>query len=143
MPRREQFASSTPCPGQGRHRIRPADDVMGAVLDRKIVRVEMTASQRHITPNTPMGATLVDGGATFRVWAPRAREVYVALGDTRAYRPLPGDRLVEGPSPGHWAGFMPGVGEGDYYRFYVVGAGEALKRDPRGRGLGAAGVTPD
>jgi 1,4-alpha-glucan branching enzyme len=30
----------------------------------------MAASQDHITASTPMGATLTDGGATFRVWAP-------------------------------------------------------------------------
>jgi hypothetical protein len=29
----------------------------------------MAAAQTHITPTTPMGATPVDGGATFRVWA--------------------------------------------------------------------------
>lgn len=32
----------------------------------------MPASQVGISANTPMGATLVPGGATFRVWAPRA-----------------------------------------------------------------------
>ena len=37
----------------------------------------MPASQQHITAATPMGATLVAGGATFRVWAPRANEVYI------------------------------------------------------------------
>jgi 1,4-alpha-glucan branching enzyme len=41
----------------------------------------MTAAQTHITPSTPMGATLVDGGATFRVWAPAASAVHVALDD--------------------------------------------------------------
>ena len=34
-------------------------------------------AQDHITANTPMGATLVDGGAIFRVWAPRALQVYL------------------------------------------------------------------
>ena len=34
-------------------------------------------SQSHITTDTPMGANLVDGGATFRVWAPRALAVYL------------------------------------------------------------------
>jgi 1,4-alpha-glucan branching enzyme len=43
----------------------------------------MAASQLTISPSTPMGATLVDGGATFRVWGSRAQEVYVALCDTR------------------------------------------------------------
>lgn len=95
----------------------------------------MSASQQHIASDTPMGATLVDGGATFRVWAPRAREVYVALGDTRGYRPRAEDQLVRGPTPGHWTGFVPDVVDGAYYRFYVVGAGAGLKRDPWAREL--------
>jgi hypothetical protein len=34
-------------------------------------------SQTNSLPTTPMGATLVSGGATFRAWAPRATAVYV------------------------------------------------------------------
>jgi len=34
-------------------------------------------SQANITPQTPMGANLINGGATFRAWAPRATAVYV------------------------------------------------------------------
>jgi hypothetical protein len=37
----------------------------------------MPASQEHITDKTPMGANLVSGGATFRVFAPSARAVYI------------------------------------------------------------------
>ena len=33
----------------------------------------MPTSQLNITSNTPLGATLVPGGATFRTWAPAAR----------------------------------------------------------------------
>jgi 1,4-alpha-glucan branching enzyme len=97
----------------------------------------MLMSRQHVTTSTPMGATLVGGGATFRVWAPRAREVYVALGDTRSYRPRPEDRLARGPTDGHWAGFAPGVIDGTAYRFHVVGTdGNAdLKRDPWAREL--------
>ena len=39
----------------------------------------MPASQLNITADTPLGANLVAGGATFRTWAPAAREVYIAL----------------------------------------------------------------
>ena len=39
----------------------------------------MPASQLHIDACTPLGATLVPGGSTFRVWAPNAQEVYIAL----------------------------------------------------------------
>ena len=34
-------------------------------------------SQTNIAPDTPMGATLVPGGAVFRAWAPRATSVYL------------------------------------------------------------------
>jgi 1,4-alpha-glucan branching enzyme len=40
----------------------------------------MPASLEHIHPGTPMGANLIAGGATFRVWAPHARAVHV-IGD--------------------------------------------------------------
>jgi 1,4-alpha-glucan branching enzyme len=94
-------------------------------------------SQNHITAHTPMGATLTDDGATFRVWAPGAAHVYVALGDTSGYRPRPQDELVVNPTTGHWTGFVTGVADGDHYRFYVIGAGgrEVLKRDPWAREL--------
>ena len=37
---------------------------------------------------------------------------------------------------GFWAGFVPGIKDGDLYRFYVVGAGsEGFKRDPYAREL--------
>jgi 1,4-alpha-glucan branching enzyme len=66
--------------------------------------------------------------------------VYVALGTTSGYQPRPQDELVKDPSNDHWTGFVPGVSDGDHYRFYVVGAvaGNAeLKRDPRARELEA------
>ena len=37
----------------------------------------MPASLEHIDSQTPMGATLVADGATFRVWAPNASAVQV------------------------------------------------------------------
>ena len=40
----------------------------------------LTASQVNITLNTPMGANLIADGATFRTWAPKATEVYIAIG---------------------------------------------------------------
>lgn len=93
----------------------------------------MAVSQRFVTADTPVGATLVEGGATFRVWAPRAAHVYVARGPSRTYQPTAGDELLHDPVTGHWAGFVPGVVEGSTYRYYVVGAdgSAAFKRDPR------------
>ncbi len=96
----------------------------------------MAASQEHIIASTPMGANLVADGATFRVWAPGASHVYVALGGAVNYQPRPEDELVKDPATGHWTGFFPGVVDGTKYRFFVVGPGGAgLKRDPWAREL--------
>jgi hypothetical protein len=81
----------------------------------------MTTSQQFITATTPMGATLVEGGATFRGWAPRAAHVYVARGDNNTYQPVPEDELLRNPATGHWTGFVPGVTDGSIYRYYVIG----------------------
>jgi 1,4-alpha-glucan branching enzyme len=101
----------------------------------------MPASQDHIGPGTPMGANLIDGGCTFRVWAPRATEVYVRgtftdweLTDAGRLGPLPG---------GHWGGFVPEVADGAEYKFWVVGDGSAgPKRDPFARELSVEPVFP-
>lgn len=100
----------------------------------------MTASQQGILSSTPMGATLVPGGATFRVWAPRAREVHVSLPVSGTphgapFVPTPATLLARGPDD-HWTGFFPGVVDGSLYRFYVVGDGSSgFKRDPYAREL--------
>ena len=95
-------------------------------------------SQANILPTTPMGANLVDGGgATFRVWAPRATAVYVngTLGGT----PLTGqtdDLLMAIDANGYWTGYVADAREGDLYHFWVVGAGSSgYKRDPYAREL--------
>lgn len=95
----------------------------------------MAASQLHINANTPMGANLIGDGATFRVWAPNAKKVYVALNGIRNYTPKPEDELSRSPHGGHWTGFIPGVSDGTKYRYYVLpGVGEGrLKRDPWAR----------
>lgn len=98
----------------------------------------MPASQQHLTPNTPLGATLVDGGATFRCWAPHASAVYVALTHSPVSEPWPKPdaQLLQQDERGFWGGFFQGVAEGDPYRFYVVGEGsEGFKRDPYAREL--------
>jgi 1,4-alpha-glucan branching enzyme len=101
----------------------------------------MPASQSNIASDTPMGGTLVPGGATFRAWAPAARQVYIAWkpsaggGPPASYPKDPGDLLVK-DAAGHWTGFVPGLKDGDLYRFYVVGTGsEGFKRDPFAREL--------
>jgi 1,4-alpha-glucan branching enzyme len=41
----------------------------------------MTVQIQLVDRATPMGANLVGGGATFRTWAPRARDVFLMTGD--------------------------------------------------------------
>ena len=94
----------------------------------------MPASLQHIHPNTPMGATLIADGATFRVWAPHAREVY-ALGDFNDRRREDASLLTR-DEHGHWRGFIAGACDRQRYMFYVVGEGsEGPKRDPYAREL--------
>jgi 1,4-alpha-glucan branching enzyme len=97
---------------------------------------------------TPMGATLVPGGATFRTWAPRARNVYLLTGDALAaaagggWTPGPDDRLTP-LGDESWGGFLAGAGDGTLYMFWVDGAGATgLKRDPYARELGTEPVFP-
>lgn len=104
----------------------------------------------HINDATPMGGTLLPSGAgaTFRVWAPAAREVRVLWN----YHKTAGTwlhhkqaRLVA-TTNGHWAGFVPGLTAGDRYMFHVTGpaGGTAgLKRDPHARDLSDEPMWPD
>ena len=100
-----------------------------------------------IAADTPMGANLVPGGTTFRVWAPTADAVHIALHgaghpDPAHWRPEAGNKLIRDQN-GYWGGLVPGVGEGALYRFWTVGpAGSGYKRDPRARELELRGY-PD
>lgn len=92
----------------------------------------MPASLQNISAHTPMGANLVAGGATFRTWAPNATAVAV-LGDFNNFAPAADADLVP-DGKGHWRGFIPGVSEGDHYKFRVTGEdGPGDKRDPYAR----------
>jgi 1,4-alpha-glucan branching enzyme len=100
-------------------------------------------SQANCIATTPMGAWLVSnqglagGGATFRVWAPRALAVY--LNGVFGSVPRTGqtsDLLLAKDANGYWSGFLPEAGDGDTYIYYVVGAGSSgYKRDPYAREL--------
>jgi 1,4-alpha-glucan branching enzyme len=106
------------------------------------------ASQLHIDDRTPMGANLIGGGATFRVWAPGAIDVYVLTDDLPAsgepgWVPRVSDRMLQ-RSDATWAGFVPGLADGSAYRFYVVGeSSSGFKRDPWARELGTEPPFPD
>ena len=97
----------------------------------------MPVSQHYITPQTPLGANLIPGGATFRVWAPNADAVYISgnFNNSDNWQPAESNKLVKDPA-GYWAGFVPDVKDGDQYKFYVVGKGtRGYKRDPYAREL--------
>jgi 1,4-alpha-glucan branching enzyme len=82
--------------------------------------------------NLPMGATIVPGGAAFRVWAPRARAVHVC-GDFNNWKQDAACSLTP-IGGGHWAAFVPGLKDGDQYLFSIDGPGSSgYKRDPRAR----------
>jgi 1,4-alpha-glucan branching enzyme len=94
----------------------------------------MPASLEHIRSSTPMGANLIADGATFRVWAPHARAVYV-LGEFNN-RERNDASLLTRDAYGHWRGFVAGAQDRHRYMFYVVGDGsEGPKRDPYAREL--------
>ena len=92
----------------------------------------MPASLEHISGDTPMGANLTDGGATFRVWAPNAHRVHACVNGAE-----PKDaNLLTRDERGHWRGFLPGVQDRDRYKYFVVGdGGSGPKRDPFAREL--------
>jgi 1,4-alpha-glucan branching enzyme len=101
-------------------------------------------SQQSITPATAMGANLTGGGATFRVWAPRATAVHVVgeFAGIAQWDPV-ADNLMAKDAAGYWAGFVAGARDGDAYKFYVVGVGNAgYKRDPYAREITADPAFP-
>ena len=102
-------------------------------------------SQENISAITPMGATLVSGGTTFRVWAPRASAVYVnGVFGGQTYDQQTDDLLLVNDGNGYWSGFLRQAGEGNLYHFWVVGAGSAgYKRDPYARELATDAPFPD
>ena len=102
-------------------------------------------SQQNISATPPTGATLVIGGATFRVWAPRATAVYLngSFAGT-IYDQQTEDRLLDKDAAGYWTGFQPGARDGDLYRFWVVGSGSSgYKRDPYARELASESDFPN
>ena len=107
-------------------------------------RLTYPVTQEHINAQTPMGANLVADGATFRVWAPNeAIEVYLRISDSPQtingpddhWQPI-AERRLHRNGDNTWTGFLPGVRDGDYYRFYIANRGaQPYKRDPYAREL--------
>jgi 1,4-alpha-glucan branching enzyme len=104
----------------------------------------MSVTQQHVSASTPMGANLIGTGATFRVWAPRARAVHVVgrFRDVDNWQPTDTNRLAR-DGEGYWAGFVDGARDGDHYKFYVIGeARSSYKRDPYARELSSTPPYP-
>jgi 1,4-alpha-glucan branching enzyme len=105
----------------------------------------MTAVDR----NTPLGATIMNDGVTFRVWAPAAQQMFVLTGDALRLAEQPG--FQPGPpqamrplGDGSWGALVAGLGNAAPYRFWVIGAGSTgFKRDPRARELSTTPAYPD
>src|SRR5882762_4736236 len=93
----------------------------------------MTTPQPDLS-KVPMGGSLMTGGAAFRIWAPRAKAVWVS-GDFNGWKQQD-DCLLNQIGGGHWAGFFPTLKESDQYLFYIDGNGSTgYKRDPIARQL--------
>ena len=87
-----------------------------------------------------MGANLIAGGATFKVWAPSARGVYLngTFASVTDWQKDGSPLLLVKDGNGYWTGFLAGVADGDEYKFYVVGpqgGSVGYKRDPYAREL--------
>jgi 1,4-alpha-glucan branching enzyme len=82
----------------------------------------------HLTLYRVLGAHLVDGGATFRVWAPSARRVEV-IGDFTGWA----DGVDLHPDiSGVWSGTIEGVAKGAVYKYRITSSDGAVfdKADP-------------
>ncbi len=104
-------------------------------------------TQANITAGTPMGATLVAGGATFKVWAPSAAAIYLngTFGGAQDWSRDASPSALTRDASGYWTGFLPGVVDGDEYKYFVVGppgGGAGFKRDPYARELTPSATFP-
>lgn len=122
--------------GRSQRRVRkhaPRTDASPRTTHR---RFTVAVSQENITSGTPLGAHIVPGGVTFRVWAPAANAVHLAVRDfdhpePADWLPTEDNKLVR-DAGGYWAGFVPDAADGSLYRFWTDGPGGAgYKRDPR------------
>ncbi|HUB08204.1 MAG TPA: alpha-amylase family glycosyl hydrolase [Myxococcales bacterium] len=112
----------------------PAGDAGASAPDASLLDAGQPPDDAGLSPldaGIPLGAVLVDGGATFRVWAPHATAASVA-GDF-------GDAGLAPLGDGTFAGFVAGAQAGQSWRFVLASGGQTLTRtDPR-----AALVGPD
>jgi 1,4-alpha-glucan branching enzyme len=96
----------------------------------------------------PLGCTLHDGGATFRVWAPYVDSAAVRLNDDPPV-PMTKDPAHADPADTVWQADVLGAKAGDHYKYFITCNGDSHEFiDPRGlqligSGPGAASVVVD
>jgi len=109
----------------------------------------MATTRTNIDGGTPLGANIAQGGVMFRVWAPAAQQMFVLSGAALTAAEQPGFTPSQSDTmfrlgDGTWGAFVPGLGEGARYRFWVIGAGSTgFKRDPRARELSTVPQYPN
>lgn len=85
--------------------------------------------------NARLGANLTQGGVTFRTWAPQAKHVSLVCSFNN-WHEIP----LQRQAGGYWYEYVPGVREGDEYKFVVDGHGShGHKRDSHARSIDRAG----
>jgi len=99
---------------------------MDTVVSRQVARTLERLTLDHIDDQTPIGAHLLPSGngATFKVWAPEAREIELLWQHQQEQDTTwnPGKRVRLKPiADGFWAGFVPWLKSGDRYMLYVHG----------------------
>jgi maltooligosyltrehalose trehalohydrolase len=87
----------------------------------------MRMQEASLETDWRMGAMPGSAGVTFRVWAPQARQVDVAIGSGAAR----GQKRLAAQPDGFFSALVPGARSGDRYRFSIDG-GDALP-DPASR----------
>ena len=94
------------------------------------VDLHLIGEGRHERLWDVLGAQLRDGGASFAVWAPNARDVRVA-GDFNDWNGEASPLRARGDS-GIWEAVVPGVQSGQRYKFEILGPDDVwrLKADP-------------
>jgi 1,4-alpha-glucan branching enzyme len=81
--------------------------------------VHLINEGRHEQLWDALGAHVIPGGTTFRVWAPAALEVQVR-GDFNGWDGA-STAMVQVGTSGVWEAFAPGVGSGSSYKFHIRG----------------------
>ena len=92
---------------------------------RDLSSERISEKRKLVNRRRAQGAELVDGGVSFRVWAPGRRRVDVVLDEGAVVEAM---TAVE---DGHWAVTLPGIGAGTRYQYRLDG-GEASFPDPAG-----------